>query len=63
MKGKNGYLAILIFTLVTAVAFISSSTFGGQESQEGDCEKACRKAYQECRIGARCQPGSVPGSI
>lgn len=50
MKGKNGYLAILIFTLVTAVAFSFSSTVGGQESQEGECEKACKKAYQECRM-------------
>lgn len=50
MKGKISYLAILIFSLVTAGAFFFSSTVGGQESQDAECEKACRKAYQDCRM-------------
>ena len=49
MPSKNVSLAMLFCGLLMTVAFIFSSVAGSQETQEGECDKACRKAYQECR--------------
>jgi len=46
---KNSFLAMLILCLASAGAFIFSPATGGQESQRGECQKACTKTYQACR--------------
>lgn len=51
MNKKNS-LAMLILCLASAGALIFSPASGGQESQRGECQKACTKTYQECRQAA-----------
>ena len=49
---KISFLALFIFSTVIAALFVFSSASGGQETQRTECDKACRKAYNDCRQAA-----------
>lgn len=52
MNKKSSFLGMLVLCLAAAGLFILSPTSGGQESQRGACEEACKKAHQECRLAS-----------
>ena len=49
MYKPTNFFALLILLMVFATAFVFSPVSGGQEKQRTECEKACRKAHNECR--------------
>ena len=49
LNKKISVLVLLIFSMVMAAGLVFSSASGEQKEQRSDCEKACRKAHNECR--------------
>ncbi len=43
------FFALLLLLMAFATAFLFSPVSGGQEKERSECEKACRKAHNECR--------------
>ena len=52
MNKRISFLAVLIFALGIATVVAFSPARGGQETQQSDCEKACKKAHNQCRQAA-----------